>query len=126
MDHYRAGHPSRGGELTAAILRRFHGSAKKRGKAAVVLVLPTGLDLSYHGEHGRWPYQPLLDMLAARKTEHHHVGPALLARMKHRELRTFFHQQKLGEHLNAAGNAALAEVVHAHLVKRGLVPAAGR
>lgn len=126
MDHYRDGHPARGTDLTAAILRRFQSSARKRGKDAVALVIPTGLDLTYYRERGRWPYQPLLEKLRVQGTRHYHMGPALLEHMGDRELRTFFHRQRIDEHFSEAGNALVARIVHAHLLEQKLVPGSGR
>jgi len=51
-DFYRPDHPSQGLEITARILERFVATAGSRGKAAVLVLIPTGLDLEYFEDTG--------------------------------------------------------------------------
>jgi hypothetical protein len=119
MDFYRAEHPAGGLELTARILTAFDRTARARGKVPVVTVIPTGLDLVYHREHGAWPYQPLLDRMAETDVAVVDFGRRLLPRIEGVDPKSLFDDYRA--HYNEQGYAHLAAMAHAVLEERGLL-----
>ncbi|MBW2243510.1 MAG: hypothetical protein JRH01_16125 [Deltaproteobacteria bacterium] len=69
---YAADHPSRGLEVTARIMEAFAPEAGRRGQRVVLAILPTGRDLEYFNDRGRWIYESLIKRLEA-------VGPEVAA-----------------------------------------------
>jgi len=107
-DFFQPEHPSRALPLTVAIVHEFERVCRARGQTPLVLLLPTGRDLQYFRQHGRWLHAPLTKALAqdgqvldvavgfAR-----HVAPDRFESLYVAPAR----------HMNAAGNALLAELV---------------
>jgi len=121
-EFYELHHPSRGLEVTAAILRAFHDTALERGQRPVIIMIPTGLDLVYHAQHGTWTYQRLMDWLAANGVEAFNLGEAIADYLGSRHPCELF--RECSGHFNEEGNAALAQAVFNHL--SGLSSAASR
>ncbi|MBW2393316.1 MAG: hypothetical protein JRG95_03525 [Deltaproteobacteria bacterium] len=69
---YAADHPTRGLEVTARIMEAFAPEAGRLGQRVVLAILPTGRDLEYFNDRGRWIYESLIKRLEA-------VGPEVAA-----------------------------------------------
>jgi len=120
---YEPDHPSRGLEVTARIMERFHDAATRQGRVPVLAVIPTGMDLTYHRDHGRWSYAPLLERLSREGLEVLNIGPGMLERSGDGDpCELLFSKQGCSGHPDERGYALIAEIVHEHLERRGLVP----
>lgn len=122
---YRADHPSHALELTTAILATFAREARADGRRAFVLLIPEAADLDAYRADGRWIDQPLADALTSAGVRVIHAGPRLAARPGFDRCALFI---GCAGHLTAAGNAAIADIVHdavAHAVPHGRTTASG-
>lgn len=115
-DFYAADHPAGGLDLTAAILVAFRDEALRRGRRPLILLIPTGLDLSHFAEHGEWVYQPLLDRLEETGARPLNAGAGIMAELGARDPCELF--THCSQHFNAEGYALLARVVHEELRRR--------
>jgi hypothetical protein len=118
-DFYRADHPSRALPLTVAIVREFERACHARGQAPLVLLLPTGRDLQHFRRHGRWLHAPLAEALGpgARVLD---AAAAFAREVPPERYETLYVTPS--RHLNAAGNARLADLVAGRI--RQIVPPA--
>ncbi len=107
-DFFQAGHPSRALPLTVAIVREFERVCRERARTPLVLLLPTGRDLQYFRQHGRWIHAPLAEALAQ---DGHVLDVAVgFARSVAPERLESLYVAP-SRHMNAAGNALLADLV---------------
>ena len=107
-DFFQAGHPSRALPLTVAIVREFERACRERRQTPLILLLPTGRDLQHFRQHGRWIHAPLAEALAQ---DGHVMDVAVgFARSVAPERFESLYVAP-SRHMNAAGNALLAELV---------------
>jgi hypothetical protein len=107
-DFFRADHPSGALPLTVAIVREFERTCRARGQTPLVLLLPTGRDLQHFRRHRRWIHAPLAEALG----QDVHVLDAAAAFAREvlpERFETLYITPS--RHLNAAGNARLADLV---------------
>ena len=78
-DFYRADHSSGTLALTAAIAEAFVREAERRGKRALVVMLPGASSFRSRAKFGEPEYAPLLTALAARHVDVFDPSAALLA-----------------------------------------------
>jgi hypothetical protein len=119
---YAPDHPAQALEITARIFEAFDREARRRGKVALLAIIPNGSDFEYRHAHRRWVYQPLLDRVRGAGLDVLDVGEGMLERLGGRDPCALFADGRCEGHPNAEGYAILAQVVKAHLVRRGLVP----
>lgn len=107
-DFLQAGHPSRALPLTIAIVREFERVCRERGRTPLVLLLPTGRDLQHFRQHGRWIHAPLAEAL----TQDGHVLDVAVGFARSIAPERFESLYVApSRHMNATGNAMLAELV---------------
>lgn len=107
-DFFQAGHPSRALPLTVAIVRELERLCRERGRTPLILLLPTGRDLQYFRQHGRWIHAPLAEALA----QDGHVLDVAVAFSRSVAPERFESLYVApSRHMNAAGNALLADLV---------------
>jgi hypothetical protein len=116
-DFYEPGHPANGLLLTERILEAFCRTSRERGRVPIVTVIPTGRDLQWFKLHGRWPYQPLLDLASERTVKILNVGEYLIAKLGERDPSLLF--ADISAHFNSYGYRLVAEAVHAYLLDKG-------
>jgi hypothetical protein len=119
LEFYEKNHPSGSLELTAEILAAFYREALGRGKTPVVTIIPTGLDLVYFVEHGRWPYQNLIVELSLCNIQAFNFGPGIIGRLNKKDPCTLF--DDCSQHYNQHGYRVLAELSLELLRQRGLL-----
>lgn len=113
-EFYRASHPAKGLQLTTRILTTFAAEARSDGRSAVVVLIPSGLDFSYHGRWGTWPDDPLNDALVREGVETIHIAPAMLSRLKGMDPCRLF--EDCHGHFNEQGNKMIADIVAAGVI----------
>lgn len=107
-DFYEAGHPSTALPLTVAIAREFERVCRERGRIPLILLLPTGRDLQHFRERGRWVHAPL----AAALAQNEHVLDVAVSFARSVPAAQFESLYVApSRHMNAAGNALLADLV---------------
>ncbi len=119
---YAPEHPSRGLEVTARIFEAFVAEAERRGKVAVLAVIPTGMDLEYFRADGRWSHSPLVERAARSGLEVLDIGPGMLERIGDRDPCVVFTKEGCSGHPDEQGYAIVADVVYEHLEASGLIP----
>jgi hypothetical protein len=102
-----------------AIVREFERACHARGQAPLVLLLPTGRDLQHFRRHGWWIHAPLVEALGpgARVLD---AAAAFACEVPPEPYETLYVTPS--RHLNAAGNARLADLVAGRI--RQIVPPA--
>jgi hypothetical protein len=75
---YIPDHESRALPISVQVVDRFVAVAQARGQRSVVQLLPSILDFQHYARTGVWPYQSLIDALAARNVQMHNLGDELL------------------------------------------------
>ncbi len=115
-------HPLQGLEIVIALSREFFLLAHERGKRPLVLILPHPSDFKYFQEHGKWPYQPVVDGYISEDIPFADFGPHLLniATKAKQPIKSYF--GKTG-HYNDEGNEILANFVYTLLLENGLIKA---
>jgi hypothetical protein len=114
---YQRGHSSKALEVTGAIMEKFCQEAQNRGQHPLVLIMPTHVDLANYRRTGKWVYQPLLDLLAAKKIEFLDVGPGFYQYLGNDKLETLY-DPNTQYHLNEKGNWLLAKIVYDYLTQK--------
>ena len=112
---YHPDHPSDGLRVTAGILEAFAASVQMRGQQPVVTVLPNSADFSEHARWGRWPYQPLLDTLAAHGLHVVNVGEGMADRLGGEDPSCLFKSRH--RHYNVRGYQMVADIVAEYLLE---------
>lgn len=107
-DFFQPGHPSRALPLTVAIVREFERVCRERGRTPLILLLPTGRDLQHFRQHGRWVHAPLAE---ANAQDRHvlDVAAAFARRVPPERFESLYVAPS--RHMNATGNALLADLV---------------
>ena len=91
-----------------AIVHEFAAVCRARGQTPLILLLPTGRDLQYFRQHGRWVHAPLAEALAQ---DQHVLDVAVgFARSVAPERFESLYVAP-SRHMNAVGNALLADLV---------------
>lgn len=121
-EFFHADHPSGALQLTTAIAVAFVQEAERRGKRALVVMLPDASSFRVRAELGHSEYAPLVAALAARHVEVFDPAPALLAALGTRSYCTLYSQAaSCNGHFGVAGGGIVADVVLTELRRRGLV-----
>jgi len=102
-------------------MQRFHDEANRQGRRPLLILLPTGLDILDYRRSGQWAYAPLVSELERRGLEVLDVAPIFDDLTRADMLEDFFVDGDTGRHLSASGNSLVAQIVHEHMVKRGLL-----
>jgi hypothetical protein len=119
---YEADHPSKALGLTAAIAEAFAREAERRGKKALVVMLPGASSFRGRAKFGNFEYAPLVDMLAAAGVGVFDPGPALLTGLGDRSYCALYAQPDICDgHYGVFGSTIIADVVAAELRRRNLV-----
>lgn len=108
MPFYSAAHDSQALQLTISILTRFAEEAELEGRNPYILLIPTGTDLVFAAENGRFPDQPLADSLTGRGLAVIHAAPHLLQAGTIQPCALY---HRCSGHFNARGYLRLAEIV---------------
>ncbi len=120
-DFYQPGHPSGALSLTAAIAEAFVREAERRGKHALVVMLPGASSFRARAKFGETEYGPLLTALAARHVDVFDPVPPLLAALGQRRYCDLYFKPATCEgHIGIAGGSVFADVVAAELRRRAL------
>ena len=121
-DFYRPDHPSGALALTVAIAEAFVHDAERRGKRALVVMLPGASSFRARAKFGHSTYQALVDALAARHVTVFDAAPALLAALKPRSYCDLYLRPSACDgHYGVFGSKVVAEVMAQELRRRGLV-----
>ena len=107
-DFFQPEHPSRALPLTVAIVREFERVCRARGRTPLILLLPTGRDLQHFRQHGRWIHAPLAEALAQDPHVLDVAGGFARSVAPARFESLYVAPSR---HMNAAGNALLADLV---------------
>jgi hypothetical protein len=117
---FHADHPSGAFPLTAAITVAFAREAERRGKRALVVMLPDASSFRARAKLGKPVYAPLLAALAAKHVAVFDPIPALLSALGSRSYCMLFAQPaNCNGHFGVAGGGILADVMMAELRRRG-------
>lgn len=121
-DFYRADHPSGALALTVAIAEAFVRDAERRGKRALVVMLPGASSFRARAKYGAPEYQPLLAALAARHVAAFDPASALSATLGQRSYCALYTDPPhCAGHFGVFGSGIVADVMLAELRRRGLV-----
>jgi lysophospholipase L1-like esterase len=120
QDFYQPGHPSRGLEVTTAIVKEFCHAAQKRGKRPVILIIPTDYDIQIFQRRQKFIYQPLLDRLAESPLDYIDAGPKIIQYLDGADRRTLYSPQ-ISNHLNEEGNRLLARILYDYLTTNNIL-----
>lgn len=115
-DFFQPEHPSRALPLTVAIVKEFERMCRVRGQTPLILLLPTGRDLQHFRKHGRWLHAPLTDALAQ---DAHVLDVAVGITRSVTPDRFESLYVSPSRHMNAIGNALLAELVAEWICQQG-------
>lgn len=107
-EFFQPEHPSRALPLTVAIVREFERVCRERGRTPLILLLPTGRDLQHFRQHGRWIHAPLAEALAQDPHVLDVAGGFARSVAPDRFESLYVAPSR---HMNAAGNALLADLV---------------
>ncbi len=107
-DFFQMEHPSRALPLTVAIVHEFERVCRARGRTPLILLLPTGRDLQHFRQHGRWIHAPLAEALAQDPHVLDVAGGFVRSVAPERFESLYVAPSR---HMNAAGNALLADLV---------------
>ncbi len=117
---YRPDHASGALEVTTEVAKRFVATAKSRGQAPLVLLIPDVKDLQSLRAHGTLPYQPLIDALTAADVPFVSAAAPLNAYLGGREPCEIYLRCK-SSHFRPEGYRELAHVVEGALRDRKLL-----
>jgi hypothetical protein len=121
-DFFHADHASGALALTAAIAEAFAGEAERRGKRALVVMLPGASSFRARAKFGETEYQPLVAALAARHVDVFDPAPALLAALGKRSYcDLYIFPTRCDGHFGVFGSGIVADVMLAELRRRGLL-----
>jgi hypothetical protein len=121
-DFFRADHPSGALALTAAIAEAFVREADRRGKRALVIMLPGVSSFRARAKFGQAEYQPLVDALTARHVDVFDSAPALLAALGQRSYcDLYIFPTRCDGHFGVFGSGIVADVMATELRRRGLL-----
>lgn len=107
-DFFQTEHPSRALPLTVAIVREFERVCRERGRTPLILLLPTGRDLQHFRRHGRWVHAPLAEALA-QDGQVMDVAVGFARSVAPERFESLYVAPS--RHMNATGNALLADLV---------------
>lgn len=119
-EFYRPGNSSGALEVTVAIMRRFVATAKGRGQAPLVLLIPDVKDLEWLRAHGTLPYQPLIDSLSANAVPFVSAAQSLNGYLGAKPPCALYFRCR-GSHFRPDGYRELAKVVERAIQERGLL-----
>jgi hypothetical protein len=121
-EFYRPENSSGALEVTVAIMRRFVATAKDRGQAPLVLLIPDVKDLEWLRAHGTLPYQPLIDSLTANAVPFVSAAQSLNGYLGAKPPCALYFRCR-GSHFRPDGYRELAKVVERAIQERGLLQA---
>ncbi len=121
-DFYSADHPSGALQLTTAVAEAFAREAERRGKRALIVMLPGASSFRARAKFGEPEYQPLLTALAAKHVDAFDPSAALLAALGKRSYCMLYRwPAQCSGHFGAAGSDIAAGIMTAELRRRALV-----
>jgi hypothetical protein len=121
-DFYRADHPSGALPLTAAIAEAFVREAERRGKRALVVMLPGASSFRARAKFGEPEYTSLLNVLTSRHVDVFDPGTALLAALGQRSYcELYVMPADCSGHYGVFGSGLVADVMSTELRRRGVV-----
>ena len=121
-DFFLPDHPSDALALTTAIGEGFAREAERRGKRALVVILPGASSFRARAAFGTPEYAPLVAALTARRVEVFDPAAALLVALGQRSYCDLYSQPvECNGHFGSAGSIVVAQVVAAELRRRGLI-----
>jgi hypothetical protein len=121
-DFYRADHRSGALALTAVLVEAFVRESERRGKRALIVMLPGASSFRARAEFGQPEYAPLIAALAIRKIEVFDPSRALLSALGQRSYcELYVVPADCNGHFGIEGSRIVADVVIAELRRRGLV-----
>jgi hypothetical protein len=100
-------HPLKGLQITVEIMKHFAAVAKERGQIPLILLFPIPGDFEYFEKTGRWPTQPLVDMLKVEGVDALWLGPFFNGNLDGRTYQELFVPTG-GGHFNAAAHVLIA------------------
>src|SRR5262249_40550435 len=113
-DFYLPDHSSGALALTAAISEAFAREAERRGKRALVVMLPGASSFRGRTAFGKFEYASLVAALASRRVEVFDPGTALLAALGQRSFCDLYTEPaKCEGHFGSVGSLVVAQVVAA-------------
>jgi hypothetical protein len=121
-EFYRPENSSGALEVTVAIMRRFVATAKDRGQAPLVLLIPDVKDLEWLRAHGTVPYEPLIDSLTANAVPFVSAAQSLNEYLGTKPPCALYVRCR-GSHFQPDGYRELAKVVEQAIQERGLLQA---
>ena len=107
-DFFQPEHPSRALPITVALVHEFERVCRARGRTPLILLLPTGRDLQHFRQHGHWIHAPLAEALAQDR-QVLDVAAGFARSIAPDRFESLYVAPS--RHMNAAGNALLAELV---------------
>jgi hypothetical protein len=121
-DYFRDRHPSGALPLTVALAEAFIREAERRGKRALVVILPSSYDFRGQARYGKFEYGPLLAALSAKGIDVIDVGTDLLAVLGGGSYCALYSKPDACRgHFGRDGGGLVATVVRDALVRRGLI-----
>lgn len=119
-EFYDDNHPSGARPLTVAILENFEKEAQQRGKAPVILIVPTSRDIYYYATHGTWTYASLMRQLTGDDIPYYNVGDYIARSLGNSKLSerqflcSYFCTEKATQsgHYTETGHLLLSKIVH--------------
>ena len=122
-EFYEEDHPAEALEVTAAILEAFTRDALAAGCRPLVVILPTGLDLTHYRRHGTWVHEGLIARLCQAGVEPFDLSEPIMSSLGGRDPCELF--TSCSAHYNAEGYHLIAELLHGELQRRGYLPPGG-
>src|SRR5262249_13520142 len=121
-DFYRADHPSGALALTVAIVEAFVREAERRGKRALVVMLPAASNFRTRAKFGEPEYLPLITALSTRNIDVFDPSSALLSSLGQRSYCDLYTvPADCTGHFGIEGSGIVANVVMAELRERGFI-----
>lgn len=117
-EFYDIKHPSHALGVTFNIMKQFYIDADKSHRKAIILIIPTVLDLEYYQKNRKWPYESLKYMLSNKKIEFIDAGPGFMEYLGNRTPYTLFAER---HHFNSEGESVLAGIVYAYFKNNGII-----
>ena len=123
VDFYDENHPSRGLQVTIAIIEAFLRDVRNLGKTPLIYVFTNARSVDTFRETQTWPYQSLLDHMTSQDIPYVHFGDHLAEFVDLEDICTIFTQQtRLGctGHYTPDGYSYVASTVFEYLRENGI------
>jgi hypothetical protein len=121
-DFFADDHPSGALPLTVALAKAFAQEARARGKAPLIVILPSCASFREHAARGTFEYAPLVETLIRDGVDVIDGGQALLEALNGQSYFTLYTDAATCRgHFGRDGGALVAQVVAAALIQQSLV-----